>query len=41
MLMEVFFSILWMSPILTGNFMSLMSSVSTKSLSAFVILAGW
>ena len=38
--MEFFFTIVWMSQILTGNFMSLKSSVLANSLSAFVILAG-
>ena len=38
--MEFFFSILSMSLILTGNFMSLKSSLFAKSLSAFVILLG-
>ena len=36
--MEFFFSILWMSLILTGNLMSLKSSLFAKSLSAFVVL---
>ena len=35
-----FFSILWMSLILTGNFMSLKSSLFAKSLSDFVVLFG-
>ena len=36
-----FFSILWISLILTGNFMPLNSSFLAKCLSIFIILAGF
>ena len=38
---EFFFSILWISLILTGNVMTLKSGSFSKSLLAFVILAWW
>ena len=41
MYIEFFFSILRMSLVFTGNFMFLKSSLFAKSLSAFVILAGF
>ena len=40
MLIEIFFSILWMSLFITGNVMSLKSSLFAKYLPAYVILAG-
>ena len=41
MAIELFFSILWMSLILTGYFISLKSNSLEKSLLAFVIIAEW
>ena len=41
MQMDFLFSMLWMFPTLTENFMALKSSFLAKPLSAFVILAGW
>ena len=41
MLTEFFFSILLISPILTGNFISLKSYLLSKILSTFLNLAGW
>ena len=38
--MPIELSILWMSLNLTGNFMSLKSSLFSKSLSAFLIILG-
>ena len=38
--MEFLFLIVWMPLILTGEFMSLTSTVLAKSLSTFIILAG-
>ena len=41
MAIEFFFSILWISLILTENFMYSKSNSSSNSLSIFLILAGW